>query len=80
MEPDWIQDAHARWLDGEECNVTEEAEQHRLRPFKSLKISISGIEDCKYNVTFHDSSHSPTISEPAKITHQVYQRLGRYLL
>ena len=44
MAPSWIQNGHARWLKGEELDLTSEIEIHKLKPFWGLKIAISGIE------------------------------------
>ncbi|WRT67010.1 uncharacterized protein IL334_003976 [Kwoniella shivajii] len=44
MEPSWIEDAHAQWLNGEELDTELDQENHRLLPFVGLKIAMSGIE------------------------------------
>lgn len=47
MTPGWINDAYGQWLEGFDVDVEQEDEDHRLQPFRDLKISISGIDNSK---------------------------------
>jgi len=47
MTPSWINDAYGQWLEGFDVDIEQEDEDHRLQPFRDLKISISGIDNSK---------------------------------
>jgi len=45
MTPEWIDNAYTTWLEGADIDIEQEEDDHRLQPFRDLRISISGIDN-----------------------------------
>ncbi|KAI0667909.1 hypothetical protein C8Q78DRAFT_1195697 [Trametes maxima] len=75
MHPSWIIESHKVWLRGDDVDVAESLEQHRLPPFAGVVLCISGIEDVSRRmeinreVTHGGGTYVKQIERPVRVTH-----------
>lgn len=48
FQPEWISACYERWLAGEGLEKVLEMKEFRLKPFKGLKIALTGVEPSEF--------------------------------
>ncbi|KAG8212867.1 hypothetical protein J3R82DRAFT_11191 [Butyriboletus roseoflavus] len=75
MSPDWITEAHAIWLRGDDVDVEQGIAKHRLPIFSGVVLSLSGIDDLHRRteinrlVTLHQGIYLKNLERPVRVTH-----------
>ncbi|KIK82227.1 hypothetical protein PAXRUDRAFT_832338 [Paxillus rubicundulus Ve08.2h10] len=75
MNPQWIMDAHAVWLRGDDAHLEEGVSKHRLPIFSGVILSLSGIEDISQRTTINSlltaqqGVYVKNLERPVKVTH-----------
>ncbi|VDB87304.1 unnamed protein product, partial [Peniophora sp. CBMAI 1063] len=75
LKPSWILDNHEIWLRGDMFSVPESIEEHRLPPFTSIILCLSGFTSLDQRteinrlVTKHGGAYVKELRRPVKVTH-----------
>ncbi|KAF9223241.1 hypothetical protein BS17DRAFT_833222 [Gyrodon lividus] len=75
MTPEWITEAHAIWLRGDDVDFEESVSKHRLPIFSGVILSLSGIADVPQRtginriLTAHQGVYVKDLERPVKVTH-----------
>ncbi|KAF8834783.1 hypothetical protein BDN67DRAFT_959642 [Paxillus ammoniavirescens] len=75
MDPEWITEAHAIWLRGDDALLEESVSRHRLPIFSGVILSLSGIEDISQRTTINSiltaqqGVYVKNLERPVKVTH-----------
>ncbi|KAF8442094.1 hypothetical protein L210DRAFT_3535754 [Boletus edulis BED1] len=75
MTLDWVTEAHAIWLHGDDVDVEQSVSNHRLPIFSGVVLSLSGIEDIHRRteinrlVTAHQGAYLKNLERPVRVTH-----------
>ncbi|KIJ62945.1 hypothetical protein HYDPIDRAFT_93593 [Hydnomerulius pinastri MD-312] len=75
MSPEWISEAYAIWLRGDDVDVEESVSKHRLSIFSGVILSLSGMEDIAQRtevnriVTAQQGTYVKNLERPVKVTH-----------
>ncbi|KIP11001.1 hypothetical protein PHLGIDRAFT_64495 [Phlebiopsis gigantea 11061_1 CR5-6] len=75
MHPDWITDCYTVWLRGDDVNLAESIETHRLPIFADVVLCVTGIDDVSQrtdinrHVTEGGGSYVKNIERPVRVTH-----------
>ncbi|KAG9311103.1 hypothetical protein JVU11DRAFT_9012 [Chiua virens] len=75
MTPDWITEAHAVWLRGDDVDVEQDVTKYRLPIFSGVILCLSGIDDVQRRteinrlVTKHQGIYLKDLERPVRVTH-----------
>ncbi|KAF8556500.1 hypothetical protein OG21DRAFT_1602206 [Imleria badia] len=75
MTPDWLTEAHAIWLRGDDVDVQQTTSKHRLPIFSGVVLCLSGVEDVHRRteinrlVTEHQGTYLRDLERPVRVTH-----------
>ncbi|EIW83796.1 hypothetical protein CONPUDRAFT_119192 [Coniophora puteana RWD-64-598 SS2] len=75
MSPEWIAEAHAIWLRGDDVDVEQVTRGHRLPVFSDCVVCVTGIDDISRRteinalVTRCGGTYVKAIERPVRVTH-----------
>jgi len=75
MHPSWITDSHEAWLRGDDVDLQQSVETHRLPIFAGVVLSLSGLEDIPQRteinrlVTQNGGKYVKNLERPVRVTH-----------
>ncbi|KII84392.1 hypothetical protein PLICRDRAFT_179634 [Plicaturopsis crispa FD-325 SS-3] len=75
LKPSWVTESHQIWLRGDDVDLEESVEAHRLPVFSDIVLSLSGIDDIarrtKINklLAHEQGVYVKNIERPVKVTH-----------
>ncbi|EIW57947.1 uncharacterized protein TRAVEDRAFT_72858 [Trametes versicolor FP-101664 SS1] len=75
MRASWITESHKIWLKGDDVDLVESIEEHRLPPFTGVVLCVSGIEDVNLRMEINrkvskgGGVYVKQIERPVRVTH-----------
>ncbi|PCH42583.1 hypothetical protein WOLCODRAFT_137970 [Wolfiporia cocos MD-104 SS10] len=77
MHPSWITESHTIWLRGDDVDLHESIEQHRLPIFSGVIMCLSGFEDLTTRtemnklLTENGGTYLKNLERPVRVTHLI---------